>query len=78
MITPGMLKALERKIRDAMEEAFFDLEAIAVGMGCDGVEWESLADYAADRMHWDKVTEYTEMPYEERRALVERIAKQLA
>lgn len=69
--------SIETVLRNKMIEVFSDLEVAAYEMG-EEMTWEGLADYAADAMHWsDEAAEWTALDYDVRRALTEKVAKEL-
>lgn len=64
---------MEQRMNEIIQEVFYDLEAACIEMG-EMLDAESLADTVGDRMH-DESEEYRNMPWEQRRALVLKVAK---
>ena len=67
---------MEQRMREIVQEVFFDLEAACAEFG-ETLDAESLADTIGDRMH-DESAEYRAMPWEQRRAMTLRVAQQYA
>ena len=67
---------MEQRMREIVQEVFFDLEAACAECG-ETLDAESLADTIGDRMA-DESQEYRAMPWEQRRAMTLRVAQQYA
>ena len=67
---------MEQRMREIVQEVFFDLEAACAECG-EALDAESLADFIGDRMA-DESLEYRAMPWEQRRAMTLRVAQQYA
>ena len=65
---------MEQQMRRIVEECYTDLAESCAQFG-EELDAESLADFLGDRMH-DDSAEYRAMPWEQRRALTLKIAKQ--
>lgn len=67
---------MEQQMRQIVNDVFYDLQAACAECG-EELDAESLADTIGDRMH-DESEEYRSMPWEQRRALTLKIAKEYA
>ena len=67
---------MEQQMRQIVQEVFPDLEAALAECG-ETLDAESLADTIGDRM-CDRSAEYRAMPWEQRRAITLRIAREYA
>jgi len=65
---------MQAKIRQIIADIHCDLFAACAEVG-ETLDAEGLADAVGDRMH-DESEEYRNMPYEQRRAIVLRIARE--
>lgn len=74
-----MTDMIEQALREAMNAAYYDLEAAALDMGEDRVDWAALSDYACDAMYGSEYeAEWTAMDYDVRRAIADKIALTMA
>lgn len=67
--------SLESKIHQIINEVFPDLEMAAIETG-EPLDAEMLTDTVGDRLFSENVQEYMNMPFEERRDFVEKIARE--
>lgn len=65
---------MQAQIRQIITDIYCDLSAACDEVG-ETLDAEGLADAVGDRMH-DESEEYRSMPYEKRRAIVLRIARE--
>lgn len=67
---------MENQMRQIVQDCYMDLEAACAECG-EALDAESLADFIGDRM-CDESAEYRAMPWEQRRALTLKIARDYA
>ena len=67
---------MENQMRQIVQECYMDLESACAECG-ESLDAESLADFIGDRM-CDESPEYRAMPWEQRRALTLKIARDYA